>query len=108
MDLRKIREEKAVDSLIALLKEGNYGKARVTLGEMRGDPKEFMKLFNYLTEGSRFEKTRVSIKTVRAKIVCDNCSWKGDGKVLEDRVRCPRCKNEDVEVLQGNEMVVHV
>jgi len=108
MDLRKIREEKAVDSLISLLKEGNYRKARITLGEMRGDPKEFMKLYNYLTEGSRFEKTMIKIKPIRAKVFCDNCRWRGDGKVLEDHVRCPRCRNEDVQVLQGNEMVVHV
>jgi Zn finger protein HypA/HybF involved in hydrogenase expression len=108
MDLRKIREEKAVDSLLALLREGNYKSARVTLGEMRGDPAEFMKLFNYLTEGSRFEKTKISIKSVRAKVLCDNCNWKGDAKVLEDHVRCPRCRHEGVQVLQGNEMEVHV
>ena len=108
MDLRKIREEKAVDSLIALLKEGNYRKARVTLGEIRGNPKEFLKLFSYLTEGSRIGKTKVSIKPVRAKVTCNNCAWSGDGEVLQDRVRCPRCRNAEVEVLQGNEMVVHV
>jgi Zn finger protein HypA/HybF involved in hydrogenase expression len=108
MELRKIREEKAVDSLIALLKEGNYRKATVTLGEIRGNPKKFMELFSYLTEGSRLGKTKLSIKPVRAKVSCSNCSWKGDGDVTEDRVKCPRCRNVEVEVLQGNEMVVHV
>jgi Zn finger protein HypA/HybF involved in hydrogenase expression len=108
MDMRKIKEEKAVDSLIALLKEGNYRKARVTLGEIRGSPEEFLKLFSYLTEGSSVGKTRVSVTSVRAKVYCGNCDWKGDAAVLADRVRCPRCRHGDVVVLSGNEMVVHV
>ncbi len=107
MEFKDVREEKAVDSLIALLKEGNYRKATITLGELRGDPEEFMKLFSFLTEGSELGKTKLKIKAVRAKVDCLSCDWKGDPKIYRNHVECPRCRG-DVKVLKGQEFVVHV
>ncbi len=107
MELGKVREEKAVDSLIQLLKEGSYRKAKIKLGQIKGDPAEFMKLFNFLTENTRLQETRISIETVKAKVSCNSCDWKGDPEILHDHVRCPRCRS-DVDVLKGNEFEVHL
>jgi Zn finger protein HypA/HybF involved in hydrogenase expression len=102
MELRDIREEKAVDSFLQTLKEGNYRKATLKLGELRGKPEEFRKLFNYLVKESSLKDVKLKIKPVRAKVKCVSCDWKGDPDIQRNGVRCPRCRSE-VEILSGNE-----
>jgi Zn finger protein HypA/HybF involved in hydrogenase expression len=103
MELKNIREEKAVDTLIAHLKEGGYRKAKIVLGELRGNPEEFRKLFDYLTEGSSLGKTKLNIKPVKARVRCLSCDWKGDPGIKDNHVECPRCRSE-VEILSGHEL----
>ncbi len=103
MKFSKIRSEKAVDSFIEALKEGNYKKAKVTLGELRGTPKEFMEMYNYLTKNSPLNDVKIKISTVKAKIDCLSCDWKGDAHIKENHVECPRCRS-DVNVLKGHEL----
>ncbi len=105
MEFRHIREEKAVDSLIRMLKEGKYRKAKIKLGELRGRPVEFMKLYKYLTEESRLRDVKLKIKPVRAKVGCLSCDWRGDPEIMRNGVRCPRCRS-DVEILRGHEFEV--
>ncbi|UCD03239.1 MAG: hydrogenase maturation nickel metallochaperone HypA [Candidatus Aenigmatarchaeota archaeon] len=102
MEFRDIREEKAVDSLLHTLKEGNYKKATLKLGELRGRPEEFMKLFEYITHESRLQDLKLKIKTVKARVRCLSCDWKGDPEIVRNGVRCPRCRS-DVKVLRGHE-----
>jgi len=107
MELRNIREQEAVDALIELLKNGNYRKAKVNLGQLKGNPKKFMDLFSYLTENTSLEGVEISIKEVKAKVKCHKCDWKGDPELKGPDVRCPRCFS-DVDILRGNEFQVHV
>jgi Zn finger protein HypA/HybF involved in hydrogenase expression len=102
MEFRDIREEKAVDSLLETLREGNYKKATLKLGELRGNPEEFMKLFEYLTEKNRLKDVKINVKTVKAKVKCLSCDWNGDPEVERNGVRCPRCRS-DVKILSGHE-----
>ena len=102
MEFRDIREEKAVDSLLHTMKEGKHKKATLKLGELRGKPEEFMKLFEYLTKESRMRDIKLKIKTVKARVNCLSCDWKGDPEMQRNGVRCPRCR-KDVEILSGHE-----
>ena len=107
MEFRNLREEKAVYSLIELLKEGKYRKATLKLGELRGKPAEFMKLFDYLVEESSLKDIKLKIKPVKAKVSCLSCDWKGDPDIMPNGVRCPRCRS-DVEILSGHEFLIDV
>ncbi|MCD6495945.1 MAG: hydrogenase maturation nickel metallochaperone HypA [Candidatus Aenigmarchaeota archaeon] len=107
MEIKHLREEKAVDSLIELLKEGKYKKATVKLGELRGMPEDFLKLYEYLAWESPLSKVKIRVKPVKAKIQCLSCDWKGDPEILKNGVRCPRCKG-DVKILRGNEFSVEL
>ena len=107
MEFRKIREENAVDAVIEKLKAGNYRKAKVKLGEIIGNPVEFMKLFEYLTKGTGLEGTKLKIKAVPSKVDCFYCDWKGRAELHESGARCPRC-SRDVMILQGNELEIHL
>ncbi len=102
MEFKNLREEKAVYSLIELLKEGGHRKATLKLGELRGKPDEFMKLFDYLVKESSLREVKLKIKPVRARVNCLSCDWKGDPEMANNSIRCPRCRS-DVEILQGNE-----
>jgi len=108
MEFGRIREEKAVDTLIETLKKGNYKKANVVLGEILGHPEEFMKLYRYLVGESRLGRVKISIKSVPAKIECMKCDWKGDPNIRHDGPSCPRCLSDNVNVLRGNEFEIHV
>ena len=103
MKFSKIRSEKAVDSFIESLKEGNHKKANIRLGELRGTPKEFMELYSYLTKDSSLKDVEIKISTIKAKIDCLSCDWKGDAQIKENHVECPRCRS-DVNVLSGHEL----
>ena len=105
MEFKRIREEKAVDTLISLLSQGDYKKASVKLGEQMGEPQEFMKLFGYLTKGSRLEGVKVRIDTVPLKAECDYCDWTGKPELPGKGPQCPRCKR-DARLLQGNELQI--
>ena len=107
MEFSNMREENPVDAVIAVLKSGNYRKAKIKLGQLRGNPKEFMKLFNYLTKDTRLEGADIRIKAVRAKVRCNNCDWRGDPDIQPNRVRCPRCF-APAEILKGREFQIHV
>jgi Zn finger protein HypA/HybF involved in hydrogenase expression len=102
-----LREENAVDSAIELIKSGNYKKAKIKLGELRGKPEDFKRLFEYLTKGSSLENVKLKIKGVPAKIECMSCDWKGDPDIQHNNVRCPRCLS-DVKILSGHEFQVTV
>jgi Zn finger protein HypA/HybF involved in hydrogenase expression len=107
MELKNLREENPVDAAIEQLKSGNYRKAKIKLGQLRGNPEEFMRLFDYLTKGSRLEGANLKIKAVPAKVKCTSCDWKGDPDIKANDVRCPRCLSE-VSILQGNEFQISV
>lgn len=107
MEFEKLREEKAVDTVIELLKEGNYKKAKVKLGELRGKPDDFMRLFGFITKNTRLEDVKLKIKHVPAKVQCTSCDWKGDPDIQPNEVRCPRCLSP-VNILRGNELQVVV
>lgn len=103
MELKYIREEYPVESIIEAMKEGNHKKAKVKLGQLRGNPDEFIKLFNYLTSRGKLDGAKLKIKSVRAKIDCLKCDWKGDPKILPNSVICPRCLSENIKILKGHE-----
>lgn len=107
MEIKHLREEKAVESLIELLKEGKYRKATVRLGELRGKPEDFLKLYKYLAWESPLSKVKIKLKPVKAKIQCLSCDWKGDPEILRSTIRCPRCKS-DVKILSGDEFHVEL
>ncbi len=107
MEFKNIREENAVSTLIDMLKQGKYKKASVKLGELRGKPEEFTKLYNYLTEESRLKDVKLKIKGIKAKVKCMSCDWKGDPHIKPNHVQCPRCFS-DVHILKGNEFQVHL
>jgi Zn finger protein HypA/HybF involved in hydrogenase expression len=107
MELKIIREEQPVDALIEALKSGKYRKAKVKLGELRGNPEKFMRLFDYLTKGTPLNDAKIKISPARARVKCRSCDWKGDPDVLPNDVRCPRCRSE-VDILSGNEFHVSV
>jgi len=107
MKFPKIREENAVDSLVDMLKQGEYKKATVTLGQLRGNPDEFLKLFKYVTRNTRLEQTALKINPVRARVDCMKCDWKGDPEIKYNGVACPKCRGP-VKVLRGREFRVHV
>ena len=62
-----------------------------------------MEMFTYLTKGTSLEDVSLKISTVRAKVDCLSCDWRGDGQVEYDHVKCPRCRG-DVRVLRGQEL----
>jgi Zn finger protein HypA/HybF involved in hydrogenase expression len=107
MKFENLREEKAVDAVIELLKEGNYKKATVKLGELRGNPADFMRLFKFLTKDTGLEDAKLHIKQVPAKVKCTSCDWRGDPEIQPNNVRCPRCLSKAV-ILKGNELQVTV
>lgn len=107
MEFENLREEKAVDTVIELLKSGDYKKAKVKLGELRGKPDDFKRLYGYLTKDSRLGDVKLKIKPVRAKVRCNACDWKGDPDIRQNGVRCPRCLSP-VEILKGNELQISV
>lgn len=107
MEFKNIREEQVVDAVIELLKSGNYRKAKIKLGELRGNPKEFMKLFEYLTKNTGLEGAKLHIKGIPARVECLKCDWKGDPDIQPNHVRCPRCFS-DVRILSGHEFQVTV
>jgi Zn finger protein HypA/HybF involved in hydrogenase expression len=107
MEFKNIREENPVDAAVELLKSGNFRKAGIKLGELRGNPEEFMRLFNYLTKGTQLEGAKLKIKAIPAKVECLSCDWKGDPEIKPNDVRCPRCLSE-VKILCGNEFQVIV
>jgi hydrogenase nickel incorporation protein HypA/HybF len=103
MEFKNLREEQAVDAIIEQLKKGNFRKATIRLGELRGTPQEFMDLFKFLTKNSRLEDADLKIKSIPAKVKCLSCDWKGDPEIKKNEVRCPRCFR-DVEILSGHEL----
>ncbi len=105
MEFKNMREENPVDAAIELLRSGKRRKASIKLGELRGKPQDFMRLFEYLTKGTRLEGTKLKIKSVPAKIECLSCDWKGDPDIKPNDVRCPRCLSE-VRITQGDEFQV--
>jgi len=109
MEFKKedLREENPVDAAIELLKSGNYKKAKIKLGELRGKPAEFMRLYKYLTKGTKLEDVELKIKWIPAKVECTSCDWRGDPDIQQNNVRCPRCLSE-VKILRGNEFQVVV
>ena len=107
MEFKNLREEKAVDSFLETLKEGKYKKATLKLGELRGKPEEFRKLFDYLVEESSLKDIKLKIKPVKAKIDCLSCDWKGDPEIQRNNIRCPRCRSE-VQILSGHEFHINV
>lgn len=107
MEFKNLREEKAVYSFLETLKEGKYKKAALKLGELRGKPEEFRKLFDYLVEESSLKDIKLKIKPVKAKISCLSCDWKGDPEIKANDVQCPRCRSE-VQILSGHEFHINV
>ncbi|MBN2330664.1 MAG: hydrogenase maturation nickel metallochaperone HypA [Candidatus Aenigmarchaeota archaeon] len=107
MEFKNLREENPVDETIAQLKSGNFRKASIKLGQLRGSPEEFMRLFNYLTKDTRLEGAKLKIKAVPAKIACLSCDWRGDPDIKPNDVRCPRCLSE-VKILKGHEFQITV
>jgi Zn finger protein HypA/HybF involved in hydrogenase expression len=107
MKFLNIREENPVDSLVELLKQGDYKKASITLGQLRGNPDEFLKLFKYVTRNTRLEQTVLDINPVKAKVDCPQCGWRGDPDIKPNGVSCPKCRGP-VRILKGHEFRVHV
>lgn len=105
LEFKDIREENAVDTVIGLLKEGKHKKAKIKLGELRGNPEEFIKLFRFITKNTDLENAELKIKSVPARIDCLSCDWKGDPDIRKNDVKCPRCKS-GVNVLSGGELQV--
>ena len=107
MELKNLREENPVDAAIEQLKAGNFRKAKIKLGQLRGSPQEFMRLFDYLTKDTKLEGAKLKIKAIPAKIECLSCDWKGDPDIKPNDVRCPRCLSE-VKILRGDELQITV
>jgi Zn finger protein HypA/HybF involved in hydrogenase expression len=107
MEFKMRREENPVDALIELLKSGNYRKAKIKLGQLRGRPEDFRNMFEYLTKDTKLEGTRLKIQPVRAKVECNFCDWIGDPEIQPNDIKCPRCRRA-VKVLRGDELQIHV
>ncbi len=108
MEFMHIREEHAVDHVIEVMKGSRTRKARVKLGELRGNPGAFNELFSYLTKGTPLEGAQVRIESVPAVIECMLCDFRGPPDLEAADLACPKCQGKDIVVRQGSEMEIRV
>ena len=77
----------------------------VAAGVLRGVVPEALDIaFACASEGTSAEGARLVLETVPARAVCGRCGASFVPK--EDDYRCPRCRVPDVEILEGNDIIL--
>ena len=77
----------------------------VSVGEMRQVVPEALKLsFEIVSEGSPAAGAALTLKVVRLAARCRCCGSRFEPRI--DAFSCAKCNQADVEIVQGNEMVL--
>ena len=80
-------------------------KITIRAGQLRGIVPEQLKFcFGFVAKDSIAEEAELLVNTLPIKGRCKNC--RAEFFVKEFRFACSECQNEDIEVLQGMELLV--
>lgn len=102
----------------SVLRVGKKEKARkitkvsIEIGELMFHTKEQLKF--WLKEGFKgtiASKAKLSIKVVKAQVLCRSCLYKGRFRVEDSSAhysvfQCPKCKSTETDITAGKEYVV--
>jgi len=80
-------------------------KINIRAGKLRGIvPEQLEFCFGFVAKDTIVEKAKLEVETLPVKGKCKKCQhefW-----VEEFRFICPECEHEDIDVLQGMELMV--
>ena len=77
----------------------------VAAGALRGVVPEALDIaFACASEGTSAEGARLVLETVPARALCERCGAEFAPAV--DDYRCPRCRVADVEIIEGNDIIL--
>lgn len=94
--LERLAEEHGLDRLEEVV---------VAAGTLRGVVPEALDIaFTCAAEGTAAEGARLILERVPARASCRGCGGRFEPGV--DDYRCPRCGEADVEILEGNDIIL--